>query len=99
MSSRLVTLWLIFTLFLVVTTSCARNVHEKIEALADRACACTNAACAEQVVDELVQLSKQGGYGDQQRAYAASVRIGKCVREAGMNQDKFFDAMSKLEKK
>ncbi len=79
--------------------ACSSGVHEQVEALADRACACTTSACAAQVVDELVALSRQGGRGDQERTNRAAQRLARCAREAGMERQALQDAIGKLGKR
>ena len=70
-----------------------------IENLADRACACTDAPCAEKVVDDLLTLADKNrkARGDEDRAQAAARRLGECVIKAGMDPDKFMAKMKQLQ--
>ncbi|MBL9014620.1 MAG: hypothetical protein JNL83_10615 [Myxococcales bacterium] len=80
-------------------TGCKKDVTKDIEALADRACACTDAACAEKVVDDLLALADKNrkARGDEDRAQKAARRLGECTIKAGMDQDKFMTKMKQLQ--
>jgi hypothetical protein len=81
---------------MVLLAGCA-DASKAIEKLADRACACKDAACAEQVVADLVQFAKGNPHmsGDQDKAVAAAKRLGTCVVAAGMPMDK-LEAQMKI---
>ena len=84
---------------LVAASGCKKDVTKDIESLADRACACKDAACAEQVVDDLVALAENNrkARGDEDRAAAAARRLGECVMNAGMDREKFVTKMKRLQ--
>jgi hypothetical protein len=84
---------------LLAFTGCSKDVTKDIENLADRACACKDAACADKVVDELVELAEKNkdAKGDESRANAAARKLGECVVKAGIDLDKFQAKMKRLE--
>ena len=84
---------------LVASSGCKKDVTKDIENLADRACACTDAPCAEKVVDDLLALADKNrkARGDEDRAQAAARRLGECVIKAGMDTDKFMAKMKQLQ--
>lgn len=69
---------------IALTVGC-RDVSKDIEALADRACACTDKVCAEKVVDDLVTFAKthKNAKGDEDRAAKAAAKMMKCAVAAG----------------
>jgi len=67
-------------------SSCAKDVTKDIEAMADKACACTEVECARGVADsflKLIQDNKRGRF-DEKRAGAAIERVADCILEAGL---------------
>ena len=77
--------------------SCSSNdITERVEALADRACACKDADCARVVLQELITLGKENrnSTGDKKRGEKAGSRLAECVVEAGLPLDEVM-AMGK----
>jgi hypothetical protein len=95
---------LVMALAVLVGAACRRHhprvegdLNDQLDELADRACACTTSDCAESVVEELVQMSKNAGVeGDAKRANASGRRIGECAIKAGMDPQKFLRAVSTM---
>ncbi len=85
---------------LVFAAGCGKDVTADVEKLADRACACTDATCAQKVVDELVTLMKgnKDARGDQKRAEKAATRLGGCVIKAGVDPTKFMEQIQAVTK-
>ena len=85
-------------LLFVLLAGCA-DASKSIEKLADRACACKDAACADKVIDDLVQFAKDNPTmsGDQQKAVEQSQRLTKCALSAGMDSSKLLDKMKALQ--
>ncbi|HEY1815378.1 MAG TPA: hypothetical protein VGG74_23680 [Kofleriaceae bacterium] len=82
----------------VLLVGCA-DASKTIEKLADRACACKDAACAEKAVDDLVQFGKDNPSmtGDQQKAVEQIQRLDKCALSAGMDSGKLMAKMKVLQ--
>jgi hypothetical protein len=80
-------------------TACSKDITADIEALAERACKCTDAACADKVVDELVTLAEKNksARGDEERAAKAAQKLGMCVVKAGVDVQKFSEKMQRLQ--
>ncbi|HEX4455227.1 MAG TPA: hypothetical protein VH143_30410 [Kofleriaceae bacterium] len=70
---------------LVLLIGCA-DASKQIEKLADRACACTEAACAETVLDDFVAFAKANPAmsGDQDDAIKQAKRLSECSTKAGV---------------
>jgi hypothetical protein len=68
--------------------ACARDVTGDIEAIADRACACKDAACARAAVADLVALAKRDEIvrGDEARAGAAARKLAQCALANGVTR-------------
>lgn len=83
----------------LLASGCSKDITKDIENLADRACACKDAPCAEKVVDDLLALADKNrkARGDEDKAQAAARRLGECVIKAGMDPDKFMAQMKKLQ--
>jgi hypothetical protein len=88
----------IHLVLLVALAGCA-DASKTIEKLADRACACKDAACADKVVDDLIQFAKDNPAmsGDQQKAIEQSQRLTKCAISAGTDPAKLVDKMKALQ--
>lgn len=84
---------------LLAFSGCSKDVTKDIENLADRACACTDAACADKVVDDLLVLAEKNkkARGDEDRANKAARRLGECVIKAGIDPEKFMAKMKRLQ--
>ncbi len=90
-----------FTLVLVcfLAVGCGKDVTKDIEALADRACACKDAACADKVVDDLLTLAQNNkkAKGDSDKTNAAAKKLGECAIKAGIDPEKFVAKMKRLQ--
>lgn len=62
-----------------------RDASKDLQALADRACACNDKACAEAVVDDLVALAREHktARGNEGRAAKAAGQMMQCAVKAG----------------
>jgi hypothetical protein len=78
--------------------ACKKDVTADIEKLADRACACTDAPCAQKVLDDLVTLAKNNkdAGGDKERAMKAATKMMECAMKAGVDPTKLGDALKGL---
>lgn len=78
---------LLGALLLAAASACGKNeTVKKVEALADRACACTDAACADAVEKDYYALVKEGqkrGSGeDRDKVESAFERMRDCIAAA-----------------
>jgi len=75
------------------------NITKDTEALADRACACKNKACADKVIDDLVDLLKHNkqAAGDESRVQKAGERIGTCAVQAGADANQMVAKMKQFD--
>ena len=85
-------------LLLAFGFGCNKDVTKDTEALADRACACKDKACAEKVLDDFVSLAEKNKDAtiDEDRAQKAAERIGKCSIEAGVSLDTLQTKLDKI---
>jgi hypothetical protein len=70
----------------IASAACTNDVVPRAEELAERACACEDAACAEDVNSELEAFLRDAtgeklSERDQDRLRAAANRIGTCIAE------------------
>ena len=79
-------------------SACKKDVTADIEALADRACKCTDAACADKVIADLVTLAKNNkdAGGDKERAGKAAQKMMECAMKAGADPSKLMDSLKDL---
>ena len=65
-------------------TGC-KDITKDAEALAERACACKDKACADKVIDDLATLLQDNKHAgvDEERVKAAGAKIGTCAMAAG----------------
>ncbi|MEO8841254.1 MAG: hypothetical protein ABI591_03705 [Kofleriaceae bacterium] len=75
------------------------DASKDVEKLADRACACTDKACADKVIDDLVTFAKDNmnARGDEKKATAAAERLATCAIKAGADPSAMVDKMKKLQ--
>jgi hypothetical protein len=85
-------------LLVLLTVGCS-DASKQIEKLADRACECKDAACADKVVDDLVQFAKDNpnASGDQAKGVEQAQRLGKCAMKAGADPAKMVEKMKALQ--
>ncbi len=76
----------------------AGDLTGKVEALAARACTCTEATCANQVMAELLVLAERlkAEATDSSRMEAAGQKLGQCVVAAGLDAQQLIEAMQQL---
>ena len=72
---------------LLLAAACSENeTVKKVEALADRACACTDAVCADAVEKEYYALvkdgQKRGSEDDRDKVESAFERMRDCIAAA-----------------
>ncbi len=85
---------------LVLAAACSKkDITADVEALAERACACTDAACADKVVDDLLALAEanKNPGGDQKRTSAAGQKLGGCAVKAGVDPKALVAKLKKLQ--
>jgi len=85
----------------VLATGCkGKDITEDVEKLADRACACKDAACARTVMNELVKLSESepNATGDEDRGRKAGERLATCAIQAGVDASEVMALGQKLQK-
>jgi len=72
---------------------------KNIERLADRACACKDAACAQTVLDDLVAFAKANPnmQADKDNAFKQIQRLDTCAGSAGITPDKLDQTMKQLQ--
>ncbi len=67
----------------LLLAACSNETVRKVEALADEACACTDAACADGVEKEYYALLKEGqtrgSEGDREKVESAYGRMRECI--------------------
>ena len=86
------------TVLSLSATGC-KDITKDAEALADRACACKEKACADKVVDDLVDLLKNNKHagGDEARVEKAGERIGMCAVQAGADANDLVAKMKQFD--
>ena len=71
---------------LLLAAACSNKTVEKVEALADRACACRDAACADAVEKDYYALVKEGqqrgSEDDRDKVESAFGRMRDCIAAA-----------------
>ncbi|HEY4242573.1 MAG TPA: hypothetical protein VGM88_22295 [Kofleriaceae bacterium] len=75
------------------------DASKKIEELADRACACKDKACADKVIDDLVDFAKNNkdARGDSKKAAEAAQRLATCAMKAGTDPSEMMTKMKALQ--
>jgi hypothetical protein len=75
------------------------DASKDIEKLADRACACTDKACADKVIDDLVTFAKENknARGDEKKATEAAGRLATCAIKAGADPSAMVTKMKSLQ--
>jgi hypothetical protein len=78
---------------------CGKDITKDMEALADKACACTDKDCATKVLDDLVKLGSDNSNarGDQEKLAKAAQKFGECVVKAGVPPQELLEKMKKLQ--
>jgi hypothetical protein len=96
---RLVSSVMLGIALLVSLAACNKDVTGDVEKLADRACACQDAACGKAVLDDLVKLAhdQKNANGDKDKINAAAQRLGKCVVEHGVAVSDVMAAMQQMQ--
>jgi outer membrane murein-binding lipoprotein Lpp len=89
----------IFALLLgtLLALGCSKAANNKLDEIADRACACKDAECARKIADEFAAWRKEyeGAKGDQAQAEKSTTRIVSCLMKVGgeKTMDKVMDKM------
>jgi hypothetical protein len=88
--------WLVLVLLLLVGCT---DASKQIEKLADRACACSDAACAGKVLDDFVDFAKANPAmsGDQDNAVKQAKRLSECSTKAGVPIETLTDKMKAVQ--
>jgi hypothetical protein len=86
--------WLAF----VLLVGCG-DASKQIEKLADRACACSDAACAAKVLDDFVDFAKANPAmtGDQDNAIKQVKRLSECSTKAGVPIETLMEKMKAVQ--
>ena len=81
----------------VLAVGC-HDASKDIEKLADRACACKDKACADKVIDDLVEFAKnnKNAKGDEDKAAKAAERMMECAMKAGVDPSSLMTKMKGL---
>ena len=89
--------WLLAIVFAVGAVGC-HDASKDIEKLADRACACKDKACAEKVIDDLVEFAKhnKNAKGDEDKAAKAAERMMECAMKVGVDPGTLMSKMKGL---
>jgi hypothetical protein len=77
----------IFTLGVgALASGCSNDTVKRVKALADEACACTDAACGDEVDKKYLALvkegQKRGSEDDRKEVEAAFARMRECIAKA-----------------
>ena len=75
------------------------KANQELDELADRACACKDAACGEQVLEAFVAWAENNRYsgGDEDRAKASGMRLGQCIVTSGVDKAKIMSSMKQVQ--
>lgn len=83
----------------LVAAGCSRPANQKLEELADRACACKDLDCARKIGDDYAAWRKQyeGSPGDQAQAERSAARMMSCLMKVSGDRtiDKAIDKMDR----
>lgn len=84
---------IVLPLVLVLVAACSTNeTVKRVTGLADKACACTDATCADAVEKEYVDLvkegQKRGSEDDREEVAAAYSRMRDCIASARTGEPK-----------
>jgi len=90
---------LVVLIGLIGSSGCGKDATRDMEQFADRACACADKkdiSCAQGVLDDLVKFANENKHarGDEDRAKAASQKMGMCLVRSGLDP---ATMMSKLQ--
>jgi hypothetical protein len=66
----------------LLAAGCSSAANKKLDELADRACACTDAPCAEKVEADLREFVKSDPKGNEDQAKKSLARLMTCVAKA-----------------
>jgi hypothetical protein len=75
------------------------SINAQFDRLADRACACKNAACGNQVLTDLTTWArsiKDKDDGDEERAKVTAVRMAQCLIAAGVDKQTIANVFTAL---
>lgn len=90
---------LVLTASAVLATSACRNdITVDIETFATKTCACTEATCTENVLDDFVRFAgkSKGALLDQERAQVATQKMGRCVIAQGVRIHRLAEGVRAL---
>jgi serine/threonine protein kinase len=59
--------------------------NKKLDAIADKGCACSDKACGKSVLGEFGTLVKENPPGDQEKAKASIIRLLMCLKKVGVS--------------
>jgi hypothetical protein len=78
--------------------ACSRDITPDIEAIADRACACRDAACGRAALGDLVALAKQTSAprGDEDRSRAAATKMAECLLAVGVTRAELVETIDRV---
>ena len=88
-----------FVCALLFVAACGADGSKNIELLANRACACKDATCAQKVLDDLVAFAKANPNmrADKDNAFKQIQRLDACVASAGITPEKLTETMKSLQ--
>ena len=70
--------------------TCKTDQSDRVAKLAERACACKDAACGNKVLNEFIQLLKGDMVGDLTRIEKESEKVGECLVKAGVDANELL---------
>ncbi len=81
----------------LLAVGCSGDTNRKLDEIADRACACADAACAKKAGEELAAWMKEakGSRGDRGKAEQSFARATSCLMKTGSGDGKVKDAIEK----
>ncbi len=84
----------------LLALGCGSPANRKLDEIADRACACADAACAKKIGEELAAWMKEyeGARGDQGKAEKSFARAMSCLMKTGSGDGKVKDAIEKADR-
>lgn len=87
----------VLALATLLALGCGSPANRKLDEIADRACACTDAACAKKIGEELAAWMKEyeGSRGDQGKAEKSFARAMSCLMKTGSGDGKVKEAIEK----
>jgi hypothetical protein len=83
---------------MLFAVGCSSSANKKLDEFADRACACTDEACAKKVEDDFQKWlsDNKDATGDEEKAKKSATRMMSCIMKAKLG--KMGEKMDKMDK-